>query len=77
VLEGRYRLELSAYVEKGQPPQRVTVLIDGTAYEWLPRDLPDLVIETDLGSSPEIIILPDNPGAFGHSIDFCLTLTRL
>jgi hypothetical protein len=77
VVEGSYRLEFSAYVERGQPPQRVTVVIDGTTYEWLPRDLPDLVIDTDLGPSPTIMILPDNPGAFGHSIDFCLTLTRL
>ena len=77
LLEGPYRLEFSAYVERGQPPQRVTVVIDGATYEWLPRDLPDLTLEADLGSSPTIMILPDNPGAYGHSIDFCLTLTRL
>jgi len=74
---GRYLLEFSAYVERGQPPQRVTLSIDGAYYEWLPRDQPVFVIETDVGQYPTIMILPENPAAFGHSIDFCLTVTRL
>jgi len=74
---GQYRLEIASYVESGQPPQYVTLVVDGVSYDWLPRDQPDFVIETDLSQYPVIQILPDKPGAFGHSIDFCLSVTPL
>jgi hypothetical protein len=62
-------------VEKGQPPQSVTVTIDGTSTEWPVATQPTLVLTQPLGQST-IVITSNVPPARGHGITVCLTIEK-
>jgi hypothetical protein len=70
-----YRLTFQASVEKGQPPQSVTVAVDGTTTEWPVATQPTLILIKPLSQST-IVITSNVPPAYGHGITICLTIEK-
>lgn len=72
---GRYRLIFQAATENDQPPQSVTVAVDGGDTTWSVASDPKLVLVRSLSES--IITVTSNvPPARGHGITVCLTIKR-
>jgi hypothetical protein len=75
--DGEYRLEFSADMEKPQPNQTLTVDIDGQTFLWDPNADPEWITEMHLDMHATVRIIANKPPARGHSINVCLTLTKL
>jgi len=74
---GFYRLEFVADVEKNQPEQTLTITIDGIDYIWDPNADPVFILELNLSEHATIVIKPNIPPAFGHTIDICMKMSAL
>lgn len=72
---GTYILTFQATTEKDNPPQSLTVTVDGVATEWLVANQPMLVLTRTLSQST-IIVTSNTPHAYGHGITICLTIKR-
>jgi hypothetical protein len=75
--EGRFRLDFAALAERNKPVQTVIVEIDGQKFEWSPAKNEEFSTEMHLGQNAIVRIISDQPCAFGHAIDICLTVTKL
>lgn len=75
--DGVYRLEFSASTESGRPTQTLSVNIDGQLFEWSPGKNAEFIIALHLRPNAIVRITSNNPGAFGHAIDVCLTMSKL
>ncbi len=75
--EGQYRLEFTATTESGHPTQTLLLNIDGQLATWNTSKSLELILEQPLRAKATIRITSDKPHAFGHSIDICLTMTKL
>mgnify|MGYP001180902711 CR=1 FL=1 len=75
--EGSYRLDFAATTERDKPTQTLVVEIDGHSTTWNTAEDQELVIEQGLNANTTIKIYSANPHALGHSIDICLTMTKL
>ncbi|MEW6051769.1 MAG: hypothetical protein AB1644_12020 [Candidatus Zixiibacteriota bacterium] len=73
--EGQFHLTFTARLDKDQPPQTLLVKINDQSYEWTPVDARVLEVDTRLSADASVVIKPENPQAFGHAIDICVTLT--
>ena len=74
---GPFLLEFTAAAERLHPTQVLSVTVDGQVVEWIPGENRELILQQDLGENAAIEIYSGKPGAFGHAIDVCLTLTPL
>ncbi len=74
-LEGIYHLEFSATTERSHPTQTLNLNIDGHDFAWSTADNPEFITDLHLGPNAKIVITSNKPGAFGHAIDVCLTMT--
>ncbi|SYZ73179.1 exported hypothetical protein [Candidatus Zixiibacteriota bacterium] len=74
---GSYRLEFTAAIESDQPPQKLVVDIDGQKVTWDLSKKLELDLDQALGANAIIDISSTNPHALGHSINICLTMTKL
>lgn len=75
--EGMFKLEFAAAVERDHPVQTLTVDIDGEEFIWKPAEDSEFIENMHLDQNAVIRINPKKPPSLGHSIDICLTVTRL
>ena len=75
--EGRYHLEFAALPESDHPTHTLTVDIGGQTYEWSLSESLELILDEDLGANTTIRVTTSKPPSLGHSIDICLTLTKI
>ena len=74
---GEYRLSFAVYLESDQPPQTLSVDIDGSELTWSTVEESSLVLSTWLNEYAVIRICSTKPPARGHAVIVCLSLMRL
>lgn len=74
--EGSYNLEFLAYSESDRPPQMLVVIIDDQEFMWDPNESMEFSLNLDLKENASVWIISENPHAYGHSIDICLTVSE-
>lgn len=70
-----YCLTFQAVTEKDQPPQSVSVTIDGSDTTWSVASDPKLVLVHSLSESV-ITVTSNTPPAYGHGLTICLSIKR-
>lgn len=75
--EGMFHLEFVANIENPFGQRKLFVIIDGQQYEWKPEIDRELIVDRHLSPNATIKIYQAEPHAYGHSVDICLTMTRL
>jgi hypothetical protein len=75
--KGSYRLEFTAATKCSHPTQKLVLNIDGHSFFWDTSRKQELVLDKHLNAHAKICIYSTKPRALGHSIDICLTMTRL
>ena len=75
--EGPFHLEFAALPERDRPQHTLTVAIGDQLYYWDLSESLELILDTTLPPNATIIVTTSKPPSFGHSIDVCLTWTKM
>lgn len=73
--DGAYHLEFSASNDQNKPPRLLNVYIDDELYQWDLDVSKEFIFDMDLNANTIVKISTTKPGAFGHEINICLTIT--
>jgi len=74
---GNYSIRFSSNIESNNPIRDLLVNIGGHNYSWNPHESGEFIVELYLGNNVTIKVGLDQPKAFGHPVDICVSLDPL
>jgi hypothetical protein len=74
---GRYRLELTAWTDGGDPLPNLVVSVNRQEYSWSPASQGDLSLDVQLGADAKVKVWVGSLAACDYSVTVCLKVTPL